>query len=64
MEAIRSLPIEVRVAFALKEAELGRARMLERRKMKRLGRQRPNQVERDAHPRDGDQDEAAARARS
>jgi hypothetical protein len=64
VEAIRSLPIEVRVAFALKEAELGRARMLERRKMKRLGRQRPNQVERDADPRNGDQDEAAARARS
>jgi hypothetical protein len=63
-EAIRSLPIDVRVAFALKEAELGRARMLERRKMKRLGRPRPKPVERDADPRDGDQDEAAARARS
>lgn len=35
-ETVRSLPIEARVALALKEAELGRARTVLRRKAKRI----------------------------
>jgi len=43
-ETVRSLPVEARVALALKEAELGRARTVLRRKAKRIRRLRMRSV--------------------
>jgi hypothetical protein len=70
-ETVRSLPIEARVALALKEAELGRARTVLRRKAKRIRRlrtrsagQKPPTAELDAGRGSGGQASAAAQARS